>query len=88
MIRGQHGGQSIPGTGAIIGSVFVAIFGVFWTILAVAGGTGFFALFGVGFVILAIGQAVSAADKSAGYSRAQAAYQARRRRLIGEIGRG
>lgn len=42
-----------------IGAVFVAFFGVIWTILAATmGAPGFFVLFGIGFIILAVIQGV------------------------------
>lgn len=40
-----------------IGSIFAALFGVIWTIVALSSGAGFFALFGVCFIGLAIFQA-------------------------------
>lgn len=41
-----------------IGSIFAALFGVIWTIVALSSGAGIFALFGVCFIGLAIFQAV------------------------------
>ena len=41
-----------------VASIFVALFGVLWTVIALNSGAGLFALFGVFFVGLAIVQAV------------------------------
>lgn len=43
--------------GGIMG-IFVAIFGVAWTILAVSGGAGFMGIFGLIFVVIAVIQTV------------------------------
>lgn len=44
-----------PSAMGAAGSIFVAIFGVFWTIMATnAGAPIFFTLFGIGFVIIAV----------------------------------
>lgn len=41
-----------------LSSIFAALFGVFWTILAISGGAFFMAPFGVLFIIIAVVQAV------------------------------
>ncbi len=41
-----------------IGSIFVALFGVFWTLFTLNSGFGFMAIFGIIFIIFAIVQAV------------------------------
>lgn len=40
-----------------ISSIFAALFGVLWTVIAWSGGAGFFALFGVIFIVMALVQA-------------------------------
>jgi hypothetical protein len=88
MIRGKNG-ASLPtggGGGAIVGSVFMVIFGVIWTCLAAsAGAPFFFPLFGVVFIIAAIVGGVSAATKASDYSRAEENYQRNRRQLLSNL---
>ena len=40
-----------------ISSIFAALFGVLWTVIAWSGGAGFFALFGIIFIVMALVQA-------------------------------
>lgn len=62
-----------PGRGpsmmqGIVG-IFVALFGVFWTIAAASMGGGLFAVFGIFFVIMAIVQAVYNLKNATGENR-------------------
>lgn len=52
-----------------IGNVFLAIFGILWTIAAASMGAGFFALFGVVFVGIAIVNAVYSFRNATGENR-------------------
>lgn len=62
-------GRGPSGMGAI-GSIFAAIFGVFWTVMAVKmGAPFFFPLFGIGFVIMGIIQAIYHYKNAVGKNR-------------------
>lgn len=47
-----------PSAMSAVVAIGVAVFGILWTVMALAGGAGPFALFGVIFVIIAVVQAV------------------------------
>jgi hypothetical protein len=86
MVRDKQG-SSIPSTGgAVIGSIVVAVFGIFWTIMAISmGAPCFVPLFGVFFVVMGIANGISASNKAAGYSSAEAAYQEERDRALSKL---
>ncbi len=50
-------------------SLFVALFGVVWTILAVSGGAGFMGIFGLIFIAIAVVQAVYNFKNATGKNR-------------------
>lgn len=52
-----------------IGSIFVALFGVFWTLTAVNIGGGFMAIFGIIFIAMAVTQAVYNFKNATGENR-------------------
>lgn len=54
--------------GGIIG-IAVALFGVFWTVMAIAGGAWFMAPFGIIFVVIAVTQAVYNFKNATGKNR-------------------
>lgn len=52
-----------------IGSIFAALFGVFWTIMALNIGGGFMAIFGIIFIAMAVTQAVYNFKNATGENR-------------------
>lgn len=54
--------------GGIIG-IFVALFGVFWTVMAIAGGAAIMAPFGIIFVVIAIIQVIYNFKNATGKNR-------------------
>jgi hypothetical protein len=91
-ITDRYGRRYPPTAGAGIGMAFVVgIFGVFWTIMAIAITSSapdegpfviakvVFPLFGVVFTVGAIATGISAKNRAQAYEKALAAYQARRR---------
>lgn len=64
-IKPGRGPSMIDG---IVG-IFVALFGVFWTILAIGMGAGFMAVFGIIFVIIAVIQVIYNFKNATGENR-------------------
>lgn len=94
LLRGRYGTTHVPTAGAGIGMAVVGgLFGVFWTIMAVAMTSDapdfgafsvakvFFPLFGVVFTVAAIGFGIHAHSRAQKYEAAFAAYKARRARV-------
>lgn len=52
-----------------ISSIFVALFGVVWTLLAVSGGAGFMGIFGIIFIAMAVVSAVYNFKNATGKNR-------------------
>jgi len=91
MITDRNGQRHIPTPGeGIGGAIIIGVFGIFWTIMAIAitGGAPdegpfsvakvIFPLFGVAFTIFGVYQGIQAYGKAEAYNQALAAYQARR----------
>jgi len=86
MITGKHGRKSLPTkTGAMIGGVIIAAFGLIWTVMAFGitasspfPGTFLFPLFGLVFVGGGIFNAINAAKKASEYEKAHAEYRRER----------
>lgn len=94
MVTGKHGHQSLPTKGgAIAAGVFIAGFGLFWTIMA-AGITGaggrmgapgvfrIFPLFGILFIAFGLFNAFRIYSKAESYEKDIRDYQRQRRELI------
>ncbi|TWT65273.1 hypothetical protein [Allorhodopirellula solitaria] len=82
MTTGKDGSQSLPSKAPIVlGTGCVAVFGVFWTILA-ASMFPPMALFGIVFVIFAVGGGIIGCKKADRYQQAKKQYHERRRDLI------
>ncbi|TWU19179.1 hypothetical protein [Allorhodopirellula heiligendammensis] len=80
----ENGTQSVPSKGPILfGTGCVAMFGVFWTILA---GSMFppMALFGIVFILFAVGSGIYGSKKADQYEQAKRSYHQQRRKLIAE----
>ena len=99
MVTGKHGHQSLPTkTGAVAGGIFIAGFGLFWTIMA-AGITGsgarmgapgvirIFPLFGVLFIAFGVFTAFRIFSRAEAYERANRSYLDQRRKLSREQSR-
>lgn len=84
MVTNKDGQQSLATkSGAILGSVFAAGFGVVWMIFAASiGAPAFFLVFGVFFIGVALVGGVSVYSKAEAYSRAQSEYRRRRRKIL------
>jgi hypothetical protein len=93
LVRGRYGNASVPTPAMGIGmAVIGGVFGLFWTIMAIAitGGAPddgpftvakiFFPLFGVVFIVAAVGGGIYTASRAQKYQEAFAAYKARRAR--------
>jgi hypothetical protein len=91
MVPDRYGRRHIPTTGAsLAGGIFIGVFGVFWTVMAlsITGGAPddgpfaivkvFFPLFGVAFTVFGVYMGYHAYGKAEAYNKAFAAYQTRR----------
>ncbi|QDV84059.1 hypothetical protein [Stieleria sp.] len=99
MVTGKHGHQSLPTkTGAVAGGVMVAVFGLFWTIMATGiSGAGsrmgapgvfrIFPLFGVLFIAFGVFMAFRIYSRADTYERANQQYLSKRRQLAREQSR-
>ncbi|QDV41924.1 hypothetical protein Enr13x_17670 [Stieleria neptunia] len=96
MVTGKHGRQSLPTkTGAVAGGVMVAVFGLFWTIMA-AGITGagsrmgapgvfsIFPLFGIVFIVFGVFMSFQVYSRAESYEQANQKYLDERRKLARE----
>ena len=93
LVTGKHGQQSLPAkSDAIVGGVLVAVFGLFWTIMACGitgagrsvgapGFVGIFPLFGVLFIAFGIFNAIRIYQKAEAFDRDKARYQRQRHDL-------
>lgn len=94
MITGKHGARHLPTkTGSVLGGVFLAGFGILWTVFAagitsdVPESMGFarlFPLFGVLFVCFGVGMSIHSHKKASEYEQAEARYRERRSALLGD----
>jgi LSD1 subclass zinc finger protein len=96
MVSGKHGLRQLPTkTGSLIGGIVIAVFGLFWTVMAfsITGtashfGGGFgglfscFPLFGLLFVAGGIATSVFAYRKAGDYELARRRYKRRRRDVL------
>lgn len=82
-VRGEDGELSVPSMGvAMIGSIAVSIFGVFWIIMAInMGAPFFFPLFGVFFIVFALAGGISMTSKAKAFGQRQHEYQRHRNEL-------
>lgn len=91
MVRGKHGRVSVPDkTSAIVGGVFLTLFGLFWTVMA---GAIFppMALFGILFIIFGVMNCMRIHSNAERYELLQASHDRKRRDLksrLREIDRG
>ena len=93
MVTGKDGRQSLPTkSGAIVGGIFIAGFGLFWTIMAAGmtsagarmglpGAIRIFPLFGLLFVAFGLFMAFSTYSRAESYERANRKYLDNRRKL-------
>ena len=97
MIETKNGGRHLPTRGnAVGGGIAIAVFGTFWTIMAIAitsSGPSFgpfaiagviFPLFGVGFVIFGVISSITAYQKAEQYEQAHRRYRERRHQLTSD----
>lgn len=81
MVRGKHGRVSVPDkSSAIIGGVFLTLFGLFWTIMA---GAMFppMALFGILFIVFGVMNCVKIHTNAERYESLQTTHERQRREL-------
>lgn len=93
LVTGKHGQQSLPTkSGAVVGGVMIAGFGLLWTIMATGissagsrmgapGVFGIFPLFGVLFIGFGIVMSFVTYSRAEAYEKANKKYLAERRRL-------
>jgi len=101
LVRNKDGTTSEPSaTGSVVGAVFAGVFGVIWTIIAIAMGAGassagapapfqlvacIFPLFGVVFVIGAIVMGIKGVTTGSTFSQRSQEYQSQRAALLRTI---
>jgi hypothetical protein len=84
LMRGKHG-QFYPPSKflSVAVGIFVAIFGIIWTMGTLSlGAPGFFPFFGVFFVLLAIGVSIYNYKRAEAYEQAEARYRQRRAEML------
>lgn len=82
MVRGKHGRVSVPDkSSAIVGGVFLTLFGLFWTVMA---GAMFppMALFGILFIIFGVMNCMKLHSNADRYEALQAAHHRQREDLL------
>ncbi len=85
MIRGKHGRVSVPDkTSAVVGGIFLTLFGLFWTVMA---GAMFppMALFGILFIIFGVISCVKVHTNAERFETLQATHQHQRNELLNRL---
>ncbi len=87
MVRGKHGHVRFPSAGGSIFSGIVGGFaGIMLLVFSTGNGLGMFAVFGLVFIAVSVAAAFGGLSKARAYDSAEAAYRAKRDRILDKIG--